>query len=160
MEKNTKKQKIKVKLTDEEKERIIEEIFDTGAATKSVNILSNRIKATLISLTPKDYFIIEEKMSNSAVNSKIGILQSYGLWKLVFGIAKYKSKKETDFSPLTAEDRFEFLSKLPSSIIDRLMLEQQIFEAEVKEVMAIENIEQVFFVEGDLQEKPEQSPEE
>lgn len=133
---------------------ILEQLFDNGFVTTTIELIPNKLKVTLRSLSVEDYLAIDKAMLELK-GSRPYVLQSFAIEKLSRGLRSYKSK---NFS--NAEEAKEFLtsSNMSSFLLEKLVKEQTSFETKIQKALDIKEVEQAFFVKGDLQEKPEQSP--
>jgi len=136
----------------EENTRILEELFDKGYATRIVQVVGDKVSATVRSLSAKDQLSIESEMGRDKLknNPAAYIIHSYSLKLLSKTIVKYGDKEFTD-----SEKAFEFLENLTNSIIDKLVKAQNGLEKDIRKALEMESIERNFSETGPLPEKLE-----
>lgn len=136
-----------------QEELILEQIFDTGFATTTIELANGKIKIKIKNLTAEDLFNIDAELK-TASGSQLHLMQLYGVRKLANITLQYNTTKFD-----SSDKAFEFLKKLPTAVINKLLKEQAAFEAEVAKALTGEAIENAFFGQSDSQQKVEQSQE-
>ncbi len=136
-----------------QEEQILEQIFDNGFATTIIELANGKIKIKIKNLTAEDLFNIDAELK-TASGSQLHLMQLYGVRKLANITLQYNNTKFE-----TSEKAFEFLKKLPTAVINKLLKEQGAFESEVSKALTGEAIENAFFGQSDSQPKVGQSQE-
>lgn len=130
---------------------ILEQIFDTGYATISFDVIPGKLNATIRNLTGEDYIAIDDIMIDKK-GSQNKIFQLYGLYRLAFALLKYKNITFDN-----VEESYKMLSKLSLHLVNKLIKEQDKFEEAVKNALKGEEIEENFSEKADLQTNQELS---
>jgi len=137
----------------EETQRILEELFDTGYATREIEVIEDKLKVKVRSLAAKDQLDIEKGIPDPKSSSAAFIIHSYSLKLLSKTIISYGDKKfETQL------DAYSFLENITNSIIDKLTKAQNELEKDIRKALALDSIEENFSETGPSQEKSEQHP--
>lgn len=131
-------------------ESILEQLFLSDKVVKEVELIKNKLTVVLKSLTAEAQLAVEKDM-HEVKGSSPYILHIYSLKLLSQTLQSYGSKTFE-----TVEEAYNFLSKLPSIIIDRLAKEHNELEKEIKSAITVENLEKTFFQEGSTPKEPEQ----
>lgn len=134
-------------------EQILEQIFDNDSVVYEFEVLP-QIKAKIRNLTPEDFQILETEMLNLKGTS-LAITQEYALKRIAIVLLTYKKTEISGF-----EDAKTKLKKLPVSILDKLVTEQNKFEKDIRVALGTDSIENNFFDKAGSPEKQEQLPEE
>jgi hypothetical protein len=138
-----------------EETRILEELFDKGFATREVPVLGNKLLATVRSLSAADQLDIESQMNKDKMknNAAAFIIHSYSLLLLSKTLVSYG---ETIFD--SHKTAYDFLSKMTSSVVDKLVKAQNALEKDIRKYLELESVEANFSETGPLPEKSEQLP--
>lgn len=129
--------------------RILEEIFDKGYATKTIDIIEGKIKATISTLSAKDQLEIEEYMNKDRVknNPAAYVVHLYSLKLLSKTLKSYGNKTFAN-----SDEAYEFLGNLVGSIVDKLTKAQNALEKDVRKALNSETIEENFSNPGSSSE--------
>ena len=99
-----------IKVSSEESERILDQLFNAGSATIEFDVLPNKIKATLRNLNASDQIEIENYM-NTVEGSAAFVLHTYTLQVLSYTTVKYGKTKFENVA-----DASNFLSPYASNV--------------------------------------------
>ena len=157
MAKKTNKEPAKDNVPDvvvakEETEHILDQLFDSGFTTTSIDILPGKAIATLRNLSAKDQLDIEKKISKID-GSTAYILHHYSLELLAKTVVEYSDCRFT-----TDIEAYEYLEKLPSIVLDKLVKAQNSFEHRIRKSLQIEETENHFFETPSTQNVSERLP--
>lgn len=137
----------------DENTRILEELFDTGYATREIPLIANKLTVKLRSLSASAQLEIEAEMGKDRTKNSPAayIIHSYSLKLLSKTLVSYGNKifKSSD-------EAYSFLENLTNSIIDKLVKAQNKLEKDVRKSLELESVEEAFSETGPLPEKPEQ----
>jgi len=128
-----------IKVSIKETERILDQIFADGFATIEFEIVPNKFKVVVRSLSAAQQLQIEEYM-NSVEGSSAFVLHTYTIQVLMYTLLAYGDKKFED--PIEVET---FINDQPSIILDKLIKIQNSFEQQLKHVLQFEKINDHFF---------------
>jgi len=129
----------KIKISEEETERLLNQMFTEGFATIDFEIIPNKLHATIKTLSADDQLILERRMS-IIEGSSIFVLHSYTIEVLSYTVLKYGESTFKD-----PEDAKQFLEKLPGVLLDKLIKIQNSFETQVKHILKFDKINEHFF---------------
>lgn len=130
---------LQIKVSKEDESRILAELFEDGYSTINYSIIPDKIKAVLKNLSAEDQLTLESHM-NPIEGSTTYILHTYTVQVLKYTLLEYGENKFN--SPDDAE---QFIKKLPSVILDKLIKVQNAFEQQLKKVLQFEKINDHFF---------------
>lgn len=128
-----------IKVSLEETERILNQVFQDGFATIEFEVIPDKIKATLQSLSAAQQLQLEGYM-NTVEGSAAFVLHTYTIQVLMYTMLSYGDKKFEN--PIEVEN---FLNSQPSIILDKLIKIQNSFEQQLKHVLQFEKINDHFF---------------
>jgi hypothetical protein len=135
-------------------EEILEEVFNTGVATKTFDLIPDKLSVTVVTINSEDQLALEK-----AIPEETGG-QWYMIHKYSRNMLKYTVKKYGTKTFGTADAAEDFLKTLSGSILDRLIKEQSALEKELRTALGLENVEEHFFVKDELETGSEQSSKE
>lgn len=129
-----------VKISDTERERILDELFEHGYATIEEEIIPGRLKATLRTIGAQAQLALEQE-AGKLEGSTSFVIHSYSKILLSKTLVSYG-----DQSFATFEEASEFLDgDISSTLIDKMVKIQNYFERQVRKATDIEAIEDHFF---------------
>lgn len=137
----------------DENTRILEELFDTGYATREVTLIANKLSAKLRSIAASSQLEIDSEMGKDRTKNSPAayVIHSYSLKLLSKTIISYGDKTFK-----SSDEAYSFLENLTSSIIDKLVKAQNKLEKDIRKSLELESVEDAFSETGPLPEKPEQ----
>ena len=138
---------VNVKVTDEQKNKILEELFTNGYTTIDFEVIPGKVSVTLKSLSAADQMTVERFMSDLQ-GSTTFILHAYTIEVLACTMLKYG---DSEFKQVA--DAKQFLEKLPSIVLDKLIKIQNSFEQQLRSVLQFEEINNYFFETPSTQKK-------
>ena len=141
-----------VVVTKDEISHILDQLFDQGFTTTLVDILPGKASAKLRNLSAKDQLDIEKKVSKID-GSTAYILHHYSLELLAKTVVEYSDRHFT-----TDGEAYEYLEKLPSIVLDKLVKAQNSFEHKIRKSLQIEETENHFFETPSTQNVAERLP--
>lgn len=118
---------------------ILEQLILNGVAQKDFDLLEGKLKFTIKSLSGKEQLAIEKSMQN-ITGTPVFVVHNFTLRMLSYGLVSYQDNKFVDKSP---EEKFNFIEKLDTVIIDLITETQKTFYEDCKKAMnpdAIENL--------------------
>lgn len=130
---------LQIKVSKSEEAKILAELFEDGFSKISYDIIPNKIKATLKNLNAEDQLALENHM-NPMEGSTTFILHTYTIQVLKYTLLEYGEHKFNN-----PNDVEQFITKLPSVILDKLIRVQNAFEQQLKKVLQFEKINDHFF---------------
>lgn len=122
-------------------EAILEQLFEDGFASKEIELIPNKLTATIKNLSSLDQIEIEKEMSQIKGSGPF-IVHTYGLKLISATLIKYGANEFKDRDEAAA-----FINKtgLSSVLIDKIVKLQNMFEKEVREALKMDEIDKVFF---------------
>lgn len=113
---------------------IMDQLIETGYATRTVGLVNNSILVTFRTLTAEDQVRVEGQMKDVAQTTPLHGLHTYSIKLLAQGLISFTYKgTETQFA--TAEEAESFVRSKPTSLIDALVAEQSKLEKEVNDLI-------------------------
>ena len=128
-----------VRLTDNERAKILDDIFANGKTTKTIEVLPGKLKAVIRNLSAEGLMELDELIANLK-GTPTQVLHQYSLALLARTVPKYN---QTTFD--STESAYAYLKVLPGSVVDKIVKEQNYFERQVREAIQLDNLENHFF---------------
>ncbi len=123
---------------------ILDQIFETGVATTSVELIKGKLYAKVCTLCSEDQLLLEKAIPTSDSGTW------YALHKYSRDILKYALKSYGDKVFSTPEEAETVLKTLASAVLDKLVKEQSALEKELRQALNPEVVEKHFFApDGD-----------
>ena len=119
-----------VTLTEEEKNRFIEDLVFNKVTTYSKSLLDGKLNIKYKSLSAGEQIEIEEKIPGIK-GSPSKVMHTYTLWLLAYSLVQYN---DTDLSKLSIKDRFTFLNNEGGTITDILSTTYNEFQKKLQAV--------------------------
>jgi|APSaa5957512622_1039677.scaffolds.fasta_scaffold00050_15 hypothetical protein len=129
----------------------LEQLFDNGYVEKEVDIIPKKLIAILRTINGEDQLEVERSMS-VVEGSRAYVLHEYSIRLLSRTLIEYKAIKFKDFV-----DAETYIRKLPSLLIEKLILEQNILDKELANELNLERVEKSFFGQKPAEQESEQS---
>ncbi len=127
-----------IMVSPEETERILDQLFEQGYATTTIEVVPNRASAVIRSLRADDQLELEEFMG-SVSGSSAYVLHMYSKKLMVYTLDEYKDEK------MTSETVESIIGKLTSSLLHKMVTAQNYFERQVRKATKVDEIDKYFF---------------
>ena len=137
----------KIKLSDEEKNRILDELFDNGYTTIDIDVFPGRKTVKVRSLDTGAQTILEERMK-TIEGSTTQVVHRYTRECLALGLLSVTSNRNGEVITQDFENEeqiIEFLDKLPPIVVDKVGKIQHYFEKQIGAAIDYDAIEDHFF---------------
>ena len=136
----------------EQQLEILDQLIETGYATRTVGLINNTIQATFHTLTAEQQMLVEAQMKD-VVGTPLHGLHTYSVKLLAQALVTftYKGKVTTFTTPAEAE---EFVRSKPTTLVDELVNEQSKLEKETNELITgkttVEDFSKIPSVDSEL----------
>lgn len=151
-----KKQAAKKQARISDKTKLLEDLFEHGFATRVVDIIPNKLSATVRTLNANDQLQLENSMKD-VDGSYAYLIHTYSLRLLSYTITKYG---ENEFKSIAEATKFFEAQGLSSVLVEKLVKEQQKLEKDTRASLNLEEVETAFFEQGPQQKGPAPLPKE
>lgn len=129
-----------VQISDEERERVLDELFEQGYATLQEVVIPGRLSATFRTMGGEAQLTLEQE-AGKLEGSTSFVIHSYSKLLLSKTLVSYGDQKFASFA-----EALEFLGgDISSTLIDKMVKIQNYFERQVRKATDIEAIEEHFF---------------
>lgn len=139
--------KKEINLSDTERDRILDQLFEDGFATIDIELYPKRKSITVKSLSSENRSELEEYM-RTIEGSTSEVMHKYMKKCLSLGLTEVSSIRdgETTSQPFTtSEQTNKFLDRLPQIVIDKAGKAQHYFEKQISKAIDYDSIEEHFF---------------
>jgi hypothetical protein len=117
----------------EQQLEILDQLIETGYATRTVGILNNAVQVTFHTLTAEQQMLVEAQMKD-VTGTPLHGLHTYSVKLLAQSLVDF-SYKGVAIKFLSADEAETFVRSKPTTLVDLLVTEQSKLEKEVNELI-------------------------
>lgn len=119
--------------------QLVEDFVLKGHCTTEIEVIKDKIFATIVNLPSEDQLKIEKSMSQTK-DGPAAVLHEFSLSILSNVVTHYNGKEIGN-----VKEARELLGQLPGVVIDHMIKQQQAFEHAISKALTGEEIENTFF---------------
>lgn len=132
-----------IKLTEEQKNKILTELFEDGITTIDIDVIPKRKSVRLKNITTEDQLNLDEFLSKLD-GTAAQVLHKYTIELLKAAIVSVDT--DSVGQVFTKPEQIEtFLKKLPPIAVDKLGKAQHGFERQIRTALEYETVDEYFF---------------